>query len=45
MDSLKVRSSEFLDKKQKVSQINEEIELKSNSTKLGQYNVSALKEN
>ena len=33
MDSLKVRSSELLDKKLKVSQTNEEIELKSNSKK------------
>ena len=43
MDSLKVRSSELLDKKQKVSQTNEEIELKSNSTKFRTVQCFSIK--
>ena len=43
MDSLKVRSSELLDKKQKLSQINEEIKLKSNSTKFRTVQCFSIK--
>ena len=43
MDSLKVRSSELLDKNQKVSQTNEEIELKSNSTKFRTVQCFSIK--
>ena len=43
MDSLKVRSSELLDKKQKLSQINEEIKLKSNSTKFRTVECFSIK--
>ena len=44
MDNLKVMSSELLDKKEKISQINEEIELKKFTLQnLEQHNASALK--
>ena len=44
MDNLKVMSSELLDKKEKISQINQEIELKKFILQnLKQHNVSALK--